>query len=117
MDTPERKSEYAKRVLFGAPKQPVVAAAVTTAGSAAAAAAAADKQATSGGGGTGGSSSRSGSQGSTASAPGGAIYSAVPPGTPSRTTTNGESWESCSLPNGAGASDGWGFISTSSCTD
>eukprot|EP00752_Nemacystus_decipiens_P010965 g9745.t2 len=65
MDTPEKKSDYAKRVLFGGPKP----AAVVTA----------DKQA-------GGSSSRSGSHSSTSSAPSSAIYSV--PGTP-RSTTNG----------------------------
>ena len=81
VDTPEKKSEYAKRVLFGGPKPAAVGTAVP---------AAVDKQ------GTGGSSSRSGSQGSTASAPGGAIYSV--PGTP-RSTTNGElRW----LPNTGG---------------
>lgn len=80
MDTPERKSEYAKRVLFGGPKPASVAAAT-------AAAAAADKQAGGGGGGGGSSSSRSGSQSSTCSAPGAAIYSV--PGTP-RSTANGE---------------------------
>lgn len=73
MDTPEKKSDYAKRVLFGGPKPAAVATA----------AAAADKQA----GGGGGSGSRSGSQSSTCSAPGSAIYSA--PGTP-RSATNGE---------------------------
>jgi len=57
MDTPEKKSEFAKRVLFGTSK-----------------AAAADKQAA--------GSTRSGSQSSTSSAPGPGVLST--PGTPAK---------------------------------
>lgn len=65
MDTPEKKSEFAKRVLFGASK----------------ATAAADKQAA--------GSTRSGSQSSTSSAPGPGVLSI--PGTPAKTgPSNGE---------------------------
>ncbi|CAN0067936.1 unnamed protein product [Pylaiella littoralis] len=71
METPEKKSEFAKRVLFGASK--ASGAAATAAGNATAS----ERPA---------GSTRSGSQSSTSSAPGPSIYSL--PGTP-RTTTGG----------------------------
>lgn len=80
METPEKKSEFAKRVLFGASKAAAVAAGN---------AAASERPA---------GSTRSGSQSSTSSAPGPSIYSL--PVTP-RTTHAGEFHVGCCTPASA----------------